>query len=246
MFVSGEMPTAVGVTSWLNAYAYRGVSRSDAVNACESWTDSLGVLESGVMTTWNHVLDVVDHSNTPCVAVLPSFGNFQGVPVELNASLDSGFIAIGPSHLLGTDSSGMWHIWAVEHAVTHPDVSHSRQEFLRTLGMVTDKLSARDFAGNRSDVESNARVTSPPNLPPTVPQRDLELLLQAWRISTIATLAITHAISYESPSTQTVKNDVLNTLVKSAHVVMCAIASHGSATLQQNFPIWSNSAELFE
>jgi hypothetical protein len=221
-------PPVIAMTMWLNALRSGRISATDAANACEFITQSLGIRHGPAVRNWSSVAELVSQQQFPCIAVLPTHGDPSGIPASLLSTLQlsSGAVAIGDELILYQDHELRWTLHEHPHSVVQPDHSFSRRMFLEGLERAAKTLSSADLIGDRSKVEAELDALLQSHLPPNVDQRLLTFLDQATRVRVVTRFALTESIAPASRSADNIRIATLQEIDGLARSLITAIASH--------------------
>jgi len=220
-------PPVIAMSLWLNAHRSGEISQTDAANACEVISQALNVQSGATSTTWNAVVSKAAASASPCVAVIPTFGNPAGVPAPLLPSIAAtcGAIGIGPDYLLYQDTSSSWQLHEIPHAITPPDQPYLRRQFLEGLERAVKTLGAADFMGDRNTVDEILKDSSFATMPPGTSERILTQLDQATRVRIVAQVAMSGSLAPASRSTDNLRLATLQEIDRLAMDFISALAS---------------------
>lgn len=220
-------PPVIAMSLWLNAHRAGEISQTDAANACEVISQALNLQSGSTSTSWAAVVSQAAASASPCVAVIPTFGDPAGVPAKIMPSIATtrGVIGIGPDFLLYQDNSSTWQLHEVPHTITPPDQPYLRRQFLEGLERAVRTLGAADFMGDRNTIDDMLKDSAFAVMPPGTSERVLTQLDQATRVRIVAQVAMTESLAPASRSTDNLRLATLQEIDRLAIDLISALAS---------------------
>lgn len=224
-----DYPASIEMAIWLNQFKSGMISATDATNALETITESVGFKESGEICSWAKLVSEIPDSQVPVYARLPTPGNTYGLDSTTLARFDLnyGVIALNKNQILGFDrNTQFWELIQMQNTLVAPDPKFARTQLQDLIQEAATELASFELAGDRKNIEQVLHQLRPIHLPPALPNRVSQDLALAQRIWLIAEYGITDAQAHGSPSLDQRRIATLRQLKLAALELMAACTAN--------------------